>query len=224
MCPTGIEDFFNPIQNKRLKILNFFTYGLIGFGLILRFFVSDSGDNGIGRTPMFLFIIQFVLTILLILMLICGEIHKPIAVLVCFPLLMSRVGRGAIILMVSLPITNFLDFWTVLIAIFCALVGILNMSLGWKDGVVELKFAEEGIPERGMRNVPTNSNPAPPPPQNQMPPMATGAPGPAMPPPQMNYPAAPPQQPPMAGPPAGTGAGGKRDVMMNDPFMQDVEL
>ena len=128
---------------------------------------------------MFLYICQFVLTILLVLMLICGEIHKPAAVLVCFPLLMSKVGRGAIIFMVSLPITNFLDFWTALVAIICACVGVLNMSLGWRDGVVELKYANEGIPERGMRNVPTNTNAAPPAPpaQNQMPPMATGAPG-----------------------------------------------
>ena len=195
MCPTGIEDFFNPIQNKRLKILNFFTYGLIGFGLILRFFVSDSGDNGIGRTPMFLFIIQFVLTILLILMLICGEIHKPIAVLVCFPLLMSRVGRGAIIFMVSLPITNFLDFWTVIIAIICGCVGILNMSLGWRDGVVELKYANEGIPDfKGMRNTAPTNNPAPPPPQYQMQPVGVTNPGPAMPPPNMNRPPPPPLQ------------------------------
>ena len=68
----------------------------------------------------------------------------------CFPLLMSRVGRGSIILMLSLPITNFLDMYTAVIAIFCAAVGILNMSLGWRDGIVELKYADEGMPERGM--------------------------------------------------------------------------
>merc|ERR1719350_1991558 len=107
MCPTSIEDFFSP---QRLRILNFITYVLIFFGLILRFFVAESGDNGIGKTPMFLYIIQVVLTIFLMLLLICGEIHKPVAVLVCFPLLMSRVGRGSIILMVSLPLTNFLEF------------------------------------------------------------------------------------------------------------------
>ena len=162
MCPPSIEDFFT-IQ--RLKVLNFITYGLIFTGLIVRFFVAESGDNGIGKTPMFLYIVQVVLTIILILLLICGELHKPVAVLVCFPLLMSRMGRGAIIFMVSLPITNFLDFFTVLIMIICACVGVLNMSLGWRDGIVELKYANEGLPERGMRNVPaSNNNPPPAPP------------------------------------------------------------
>ena len=107
---------------------------------------------------MFLFIIQFILTVLLVLMLISGEIHKPAAVLVCFPLLMSRMGRGAIILMLGLPITNFLEFWTAVIAIVVACVGILNMSLGWRDGVVELKFANDGVPDwrSGIPSAPTN--------------------------------------------------------------------
>ena len=192
MCPPSIEDFFT-IQ--RLKVLNFIIYGLIFTGLIVRFFVAESGDNGIGKTPMFLYIVQVVLTIILILLLICGELHKPVAVLVCFPLLMSRMGRGAIIFMVSLPITNFLDFFTVLIMIICACVGVLNMSLGWRDGIVELKYANEGVPERGMRNMPAANNiqtPAPPA-QHQMQPMATGVPaGTAMPPPNMNRPSAQP--------------------------------
>ena len=104
---------------------------------------------------MFLFIIQFILTVLLVLMLISGEIHKPAAVLVCFPLLMSRMGRGAIILMIGLPLTNFLEFWTVVIAIVVACVGILNMSLGWRDGVVELKFANDGVPDWRAGGIPS---------------------------------------------------------------------
>lgn len=128
-------------------------------GLILRFFVAEEEDNGIGRTPMFLYILQFVLTILLIMMLISGEIHKPAGILMCFPLLMSRVGRGAIIFMLALPITNMLEAWTAIIAIICAAVGVLNMSLGWKDLPIELKYAEDGIPEKG--SLPTASPGAP---------------------------------------------------------------
>lgn len=144
MCPPSVENCFDA---RRLKIVNFITYGLIFTGLMVRFFVRDAEDGGIGRTPMFLYIIQCILTILLVLMLISGEIHKPAAVLVCFPLLMSRVGRGAVIFMLALPLTNFLEAWTAIIAIICACVGVLNMSLGWRDGVVELKFADEGVPD-----------------------------------------------------------------------------
>ena len=49
--------------------------------------------------------------------------------------------------MLALPLTNFLEAWTAIIAIICACVGVLNMSLGWRDGVVELKFANDGVPD-----------------------------------------------------------------------------
>ena len=148
---------------------NFIIYGLIALGLILRFIVADEDDNGVGRTPTFLFIVQLILTFIFIGMLICGELHKPVALLMCFPLLMSRVGRGAIIIILSLPVTNFLDFSTVLIALIGAVVGGINISLGWHDGPVELKYAEEGIPEdygQGKSNTPStgapgSQNPAP---------------------------------------------------------------
>ena len=162
-------------------------------GLILRFFLSEEDDGGIGRTPMFLYIVQFFLTVVLVLMLISGEIHKPAGILMCFPLLMSRVGRGAIILMLSLPLTNFLEAYTAILAIICACVGVLNMSLGWRDGVIELKYAEEGVPERG--SLPSKAPPssASPGPQNYArQPVATASPGPSMPPASntMNRPAA----------------------------------
>ena len=114
-------------------------------------------------------------------MLISGELHKPTAILMCFPLLMSRVGRGAIILMIALPITNFLEAWTAIIAILCAAIGILNMSLGWRDGVVELKYAEEGVPERGtFVNNPNQLNKNPTPPKHAgMQPLPQASPGPA---------------------------------------------
>jgi len=124
-------------------------------------------------------------------------------------------------MMIALPITNFLEAWTAIIAILCAAIGILNMSLGWRDGVVELKYAEEGVPERGFgadHSTPQN-NPSPP--KQGMQPVPQASPGPALQTPQMNPPAAPPQGPPPA--PAGP-PGGKRDVVMNDPFMEDVEL
>lgn len=131
----------------RLRITNFIIYGLICLGLILRFIIADEGDSGVGRTPTFLFIVQLILSFAFIGMCICGELHRPVAILMCFPLLMSRVGRGAIIIILALPVTNWLDFSTILIALVGATVGGINISLGWHDGPVELKYAEEGVPE-----------------------------------------------------------------------------
>jgi len=109
--------------------------------------MNDEEDSGIGNTPAFLFIVQFVMSYVLVGLCILGELHKPSSIMMCFPLLMSRTGRGAIILCVAGPVTNFGDFFTSLISIIGISVGILNISLGCNDAPVELKFAEEGVPE-----------------------------------------------------------------------------
>ena len=106
-----------------------------------------------------LFAVQMVLTLVFILMLISGEIHKPAALLLCFPLLMSRVGRGAIIMMIALPVTNFLDAVTAVIAIIGTAVGVLNISIGYNDGPVELKFAEEGVPDEPIGGAGVRTDP-----------------------------------------------------------------
>ena len=87
-------------------------------------------------------------------LLVMGELHKPTAFLICFPLIMSRTGRGAIILMISLPLTNFSDFLTIFLAIICSSIGVINILMGFNDSPVELKFAEnEGYePSRAASN------------------------------------------------------------------------
>ena len=87
-------------------------------------------------------------------LLVMGELHKPTAFLICFPLIMSRTGRGAIILMISLPLTNFSDIFTVFLAIICSSIGVINILMGFNDSPVELKFAEnEGYePSRAASN------------------------------------------------------------------------
>ena len=106
-------------------------------------------------TPTFLYIVQFIFSYVFLMLLVMGEMHKPVPILLCFPLLMSRVGRGIIILMVSLPITNFNEAVCAIIAIICSLIGILNMMLGCRDGQVELTYAKDGVPESGSATTST---------------------------------------------------------------------
>ena len=216
MCDK-LREVLNP---SLLKKINFVTYGLMCFGLILRFFTADSEYTGFNKTPTFLFICQFIITIVFILFLISGEIHKPAGLLLCFPLLMSRLGRGTIILMLSMPITNLLNFWCALIAIFCSIVGIINMSVGWHDAAVELKFAEEGVPDPELGGKPGGGNPDANArsKQYELPQSSEkkSAPAAQRPPPVASAP--PAGAPPANAPPAG------RDVVLEDPFMQDVAL
>ena len=131
----------------RMRITNFVTYGLIILGVILRAIVSDEADEGVGGTPVFLYIVQLLLSIVFVGMLICGELHKPVAILMCFPLVMSRVGRGVIIIILALPVTNFYDFSTALIMIITTVIGAVNIYIGFNDGPILLKYAQEGMPE-----------------------------------------------------------------------------
>ena len=130
-----------------MRITNFVTYGLILLGVILRAIVASEEDEGVGGTPVFLYIVQLVLSIIFVGMLICGELHRPVAILMCFPLVMSRVGRGVIIIILALPVTNFYDFSTALIMIIAAVIGGINIYLGINDGPILLKYAQDGMPE-----------------------------------------------------------------------------
>ena len=149
-----LEELF---RDKRLRNLNFFAYGLIFIGLILRFLVTDAEDSGIGDTPYFLFIVQFIITIIFVMLLLFGEMHRPAPILICFPLLMSRSGRGALIMMLGIPITNFTDIWTVIIAAIVTTIGVINFIIGFRDGPVELKYAEENDYKPSANLAPVNT-------------------------------------------------------------------
>ena len=151
MCQK-IQGFCKP---QRLRVLNYLTYGLMATGLILRFILNSSSEDGVGMTPTFLYIVQFIFSYVFLMLLVMGEMHKPVPILLCFPLLMSRVGRGIIILMVSLPITNFNEAVCAIIAMICSLIGILNMMLGCRDGQVELTYAKDGVAESGSTTTST---------------------------------------------------------------------
>ena len=62
--------------------------------------------------------------------------------------------------MIALPLTNFVDFWTAFLAIICSSVGVMNMLIGMKDNLVDLKFAQiEGyVPTRADNNTEPPAN------------------------------------------------------------------
>ena len=93
-----------------------------------------------------IFFIQTILTVMHALFIISGEILAPMALIAQYPLLMSRVGRGSIMILLGLPLFA-PDFFIWLCVVPILLIGILNVWIGWGDPPVTMKMAKEGRPE-----------------------------------------------------------------------------
>ena len=79
-------------------------------------------------------------------MVICGELFCPPILIANYPLLASRMGRGAIIILIGLPLLSW-NFWIILLILISTLIGALNVWAGKNDPPVTLKMAKEGPTE-----------------------------------------------------------------------------
>ena len=122
---------------KISQTFNLIACLLIVLGILLRY-VLNTFEDTIGKTPILLFHVQALASLLCVFLVVAGEFGKPQRVLGCFPLLCSRTGRSVIVLMVSIPLTNFTDFYTAVISIFCSCVGLVGIVVSWQDPPVEL--------------------------------------------------------------------------------------
>ena len=134
------------------KVLNISAAALIIFTNILRFVVKPDDKEGIDGTPVMLFIVQTILTVLHAIFIICGELFWPLVILANYPLLVSRMGRGIIIVLVAVPLLSW-NFFIIVLVLLIILIGLLNVFAGKNDPPVTLKMAKEGVPEQKDREV-----------------------------------------------------------------------
>ena len=163
-----------------LKVINIITCLLIIFTNLLRYFVRKDNKEGIDGCPIALFFVQTVLTIMHAVFIICGELWCPPILIANYPLLVSRVGRGALIVLVGVPLTG-PNFFVVVLVFLIALVGLINIWIGWDDPVVTMKLAKDG-PTEGTTSKENDAVQMPP--QTSANPALTGT-GPSEPPPPM---------------------------------------
>lgn len=76
-------------------------------------------------------------TILLTILTIFGEFRWPISYIVNFPFLLTRIGRGLMFLLLTLPMFGH-DAATIALGVFVILGGIFNVILGLKDGPLSI--------------------------------------------------------------------------------------
>ena len=130
---------------KMFSVLNILGCCLIILTNVLRYFVKNNSKKGIDGTPVMLFMIQTILTILHALLIFFGEINKPAFILYYYPLLVARFGRGVLLILVALPLLC-PNFWIILLVIIITLIGALNIWMAWDDAPVTLNFDDEGFP------------------------------------------------------------------------------
>merc|ERR1712194_624575 len=128
------------LTEKTLGCINTVACSGIIFTNLLRWFVKSDTKEGIDGIPIMLFFVQTVLTIMFAVFVICGEFRKPLMLVQNFPLLVSRLGKGALIILVTIPLIG-PNFLVVLLCILICLIGALSVWLGWSHGPVTLEEA-----------------------------------------------------------------------------------
>ena len=78
------------------------------------------------------------------ILVLCGEFRAPLVVLQNFPLLISRTGKGFIIILVTIPLIG-PNFYIVVLCILISLIGALSVWLGWSNGPVTLEQARDPL-------------------------------------------------------------------------------
>ena len=128
------------------KVANVLAGALIIVTNILRFVVKPDDEKGIDGTPVMLFLIQTLLTIVHAVFVVCGELFCPPVIIANYPLLASRMGRGAIIILVALPLLSW-NFFIIILVLLIVAIGVLNVLAGRNDPPVTLKMAKGGKPD-----------------------------------------------------------------------------
>ena len=134
----AIQKALSKCNSTILAVFNFISFILIIACAVLRVFWKDEEKEGFSGVNPFLYFIQVGTTVLLTVFLALGELQKSELVLGAFPLLMSRAGRGVIMMMVALPLTQWSDGAIASAVIFVTLVALFNIMVG--QGEPALQF------------------------------------------------------------------------------------
>ena len=131
------------------KVIGISAAVLLFTAQIVKWGADDHGQNGHFGVPKGTFFFWSLFSMLILVGVILGELMKGVALLACFPLLLSRSGRGALMLMIG-----FAQFCRNKIVLFLAIpafiIALLHTILGVRDEKLTIEIvyqAREGTHE-----------------------------------------------------------------------------
>lgn len=122
------------LNAKKMKVINVLITIILLIQTILRLVLSWNDGEAKGLLLMWSIYI-FALAILNIL----GEFRKPEHLLVWYPLILTRSGRGFMFIFLSLPMFT-KEASTICLGIIVILGALLNIILGWNDQPISLEI------------------------------------------------------------------------------------
>lgn len=135
MAPAFLVNLRAKLDEKKMRIINFVSYGLIVFTILMRILTAEDVEGRYDHVPSGFFWMQIVWTLIVVAFLVMGEIQKPLNMIAKFPMIISRKGKGVILIATALPlIAN--NIWAFILCSIIILVGAFNIFIGWGDKII----------------------------------------------------------------------------------------
>ena len=68
-----------------------------------------------------------------------AALRKPLVLIIWFPMILSRAGRGLMYIFLTLPMIT-REASTIILGVLILLFGIFNILIGWTEAPIDLKM------------------------------------------------------------------------------------
>ena len=119
-------------SEKKMLVLNCVAVGFLILGSIVRFATTPEGKRGFEGTPAGQYVMMFLWNLWFCALIIMGEVKKPESILVKWPLLVSRTGKGWILIWLSFFFFS-RHWFPVLCCVIGIIIGGINIFVGFPD-------------------------------------------------------------------------------------------
>lgn len=132
-------------KGRMRKSMGVISASLLIAAIIAKYSTKDGdGTKGHFGLPTGTFGVWSIFMILLCIAIILGELEKGLKYIGWFPLLISRTGRGGLLLFIFFE-TICRQKVVIALSIIAMVIALVMIALGWKDEQVTVKFEAEEV-------------------------------------------------------------------------------